>query len=121
MRLPVGADAEQSRVAQLLVDGPFDERDVDDDLRPHPVRTHARQPGGFRERRLLQPDGVESRAQIRQECRVESRPDLAGEDEVVALVVADEQCAESDATGADGDQPSGVQASPSVRPERPRI
>ena len=34
---------EQPRVAQLAVPGPLDERDLDDDLGPHPVRVQARQ------------------------------------------------------------------------------
>ena len=40
---------------------------------------------------------VEPRAQLEQQLRVEAGADLAGEDEVVAVVVADEQRAEADA------------------------
>ena len=35
--------AEQPRMAKLAVHRPFDERDLHDDLRPHPVRAQARQ------------------------------------------------------------------------------
>ena len=42
-------------------------------------------------------DGVEALSQIQQQLRVEAGADLAGEDEVAAFVVADEQRAEPDA------------------------
>ena len=80
----VGAEAEQARVAQLAVHRPLDERHLHDDLRPHPVRAHARQPVGLRERRRRDLERVEPRAQVEQELGVEAGADLAGEDEVVA-------------------------------------
>ena len=93
----VGADAEQPRMAQLAVHRPLDERDLHDDLGPHPVRAQARQPDGLGERRLRDLERVQPRAQIEQQLRVEAGADLAGEDEVVPLEVADEQRAQADA------------------------
>ena len=46
---------------------------------------------------LVDLDRVETLAQIEQQPRVEAGADLAGEDEVVAFVVADQQRAETDA------------------------
>ena len=91
-------DAEQPRMAQLAVHRPLDEGDLHDDLGPHPVRAQARQAdapcvnGGFGDL-----ERVEPRAQVEQQLGVEARADLAGEDEVVAFEVADEQRAEADA------------------------
>src|SRR5262245_20016721 len=93
----VVTDAKQARVPELAVHGPFDERDLDDDLRPDPVGAQARQAAGFRERRTGNLEPVEPRAQIEQELRVEARADFPGEDEVAAVVVADEERAEPDA------------------------
>jgi hypothetical protein len=39
-------------MTKLAVRSPFDETDVDDDLRANPMRAHARQADGFGERRL---------------------------------------------------------------------
>ena len=54
-------------------------------------------PMALRERRLRDLERVEPRAQVEQQLRVEAGADLAGEDEVVAVEVADEQRAEADA------------------------
>ena len=54
-------------------------------------------PVALRERRRGDLERVEPRAQVEQQLRVEARADLAGEHEVVALEVADEQRAQADA------------------------
>src|SRR5262245_54668714 len=84
-------------MAELAVHRPFDEADLHDDLGPDPVRAQARQAGPFRERRRRELDRVEPGAQIEQEPGVEAGPDFSGEDEIVALEVADEQRAQADA------------------------
>jgi hypothetical protein len=53
-------------MAQLVVAGPLDEADLHDDLGTHPVGAQARQPDGFGERRLLDLERVEPRAQLEQ-------------------------------------------------------
>src|SRR5438309_7174538 len=78
--------------------GPFDEGDLDDDLRSHPVGAHPRQPLGSGEGRLVDFETVESRAKLREQSRVEARPDLAGEHEVAVIEIADEERAQPDAT-----------------------
>src|SRR5690242_8084764 len=78
--------------------GPLDERHLYHDLRLHPVRAHPRQASRLREWRRRDLQRIELRAQLTQKLRVEAGADFTGEDEVVALVVADEQRAESDAS-----------------------
>src|SRR6185436_4930000 len=100
-------------MAQLAVRRPFDEGDLDDDLRTHPVRAHARQPDGLGERRLRDLERIEPRAELQQELRVEAGADLPGVDKVVVLAlrltlagrralssgeVADEQRAQTNAS-----------------------
>src|SRR5262245_37473698 len=82
---------------QLAVHGPFDESNLDDDLRANPVRAEPRQSFCPSERRLPQFDRVATLPEIEQQLRVEASADLAREDEVVSIEVADEQCAEPDA------------------------
>ena len=82
---------------QLAVHRPLGERDLHDDLRPHPVRAQARQAVGLRERRRRDFELVEPRAQLEQQLGVEARADLAGEHEISPVEVADEQRAEADA------------------------
>src|SRR4051812_8651469 len=84
-------------MAKLLVHGPFDERDLHDDLRDDPMHPDARQSFRASERRPRNFDGVESRAQIEEECRIEARADLAREDEIVSLEIAHEQRSQADA------------------------
>src|SRR5437899_44776 len=83
---------------QLAVLRPFDEGHLHDDPRLYPVRPQLRQPLRSRERRLGNLDAVESCTQLEQQLRVESCADLAGVDEVVSVIVADEQRTEADAT-----------------------
>src|SRR6185369_16163683 len=88
--------AEQPRVPQLAVHRPFDETGLYDDLGTHPVAV-SRQALAFRERRLLDRERVETLAQVEEELRIEARADLAGEEEVGAVVVADQESAKTDA------------------------
>src|SRR5947208_1544388 len=98
-------------MAELAVAGPFDEGDLDDDLRTHPMRALSRKADGLCERRLRDLERVESGPQVEQEFRIETGAHLAREHEVdvVALrlglrapralsrgEVADEQRAEAD-------------------------
>src|SRR5215471_1776578 len=82
---------------ELSVHRPFDEPDLHHDLGTNPVAA-TRQAFAFRERRLLDRKRIETRSQIEQKFRVETSADFAGECEVVAVVVADEQRAEADAS-----------------------
>ena len=72
----VEAHAEQARVAQLAVHGPLDERDLHDDLRPHPVRARRGRPVARVNGDCRDLDGVEAGAQIEQQlaCRSRCRP-----------------------------------------------
>jgi hypothetical protein len=83
-------------MAQLAVHRPLDERHLHDDLRPHPVSSNARKARSLGEGRCCNLDCVETPPQLEQELGVESGPDLAGEDEVLILEIADEQRAEAD-------------------------
>src|SRR5215467_733508 len=83
-------------MAQLAMHGPLDEPDLNDDLRTHPVSL-AGKAFRFRERRLVDGDGVEPLSQVEQELCVEARADLAGEDEVAIMVIPDEKRAETHA------------------------
>src|SRR5688500_9136409 len=74
---------------------PLDEGNLDDDLRPHPVRANPGQPDRFRERCRGNLQRVEALAEVEQKPGIEARADLARKDEVVIVVVADEQGAEA--------------------------
>src|SRR5207248_10939946 len=67
-----------------------------DELGTNPVRA-ARQSAALRERRLRDLGAIEARAQLAQEPGVEPGAHLAGEDEVVAGEVADQERPQSDA------------------------
>src|SRR5262245_15656265 len=90
-------DREQARMAKLVVAGPLDERDCDDDLGTDPVDAFARQARSFRERRGGNEERVEARAHVAQHFRVEPRADFAVEHEIAVLARSDEQRAEPDA------------------------
>src|SRR4051812_17856274 len=94
-RRGVGSDAEQPRVPQLAVYRPLDEADLHDQFRTYPVRTQARQPRRLREGRRRQLDRVEPRAQIEEQPGVEAGADLSRKEELVVVVVADEQRAQT--------------------------
>src|SRR5262245_51933255 len=83
---------------KLAVDGPFDERHLNDEIRSDPMSMEARQTFGPRERRRRNLDCVEPGAKRQEQLRIESRTELARKDEVVAIEIADEQRAEADAS-----------------------
>src|SRR5262249_55737839 len=83
-------------MSQLSVHRPLDEPDLHDHLRTNPVAVTG-EALAVRERRLLDGKSIETSSQIEQELRVEAGADLAGEDEVVGVVVTDQQRAESHA------------------------
>src|SRR3569832_1412029 len=83
-------------MAQLAVDGPFDERDRDFYLWVYPVRPEPWQAARFREWRFRNFDRVEPLAQIDEEPAVDAGADLAGEGELSLVVMPDEQRAEAD-------------------------
>src|SRR5690242_8595384 len=85
-------------MAKLAVAGPLEKGDLHDDLGTDPVRAQSRQSHGFGEWRLRDFDGIETLAQLQQQLRVETRSDLAGEDKIFLLEIADEQGAETDAS-----------------------
>src|SRR5438128_6168687 len=82
---------------ELAVHGPLDEGDLHDNLGTHPMRAQARQSFASGERRLLDLETIEPRAQVEQQLRVEPGADLAGEDEIVLIEVADEERAQTGA------------------------
>src|SRR5262245_23618551 len=82
---------------EFVAAGPLDEGDLHDDRRMHPVRAQPWQALRDGERRLRNLERVEAAAKIEQQPGVEARADLSREDQVIALVVADEQRAEADA------------------------
>ena len=82
-------------MAEFSMDRPFNKADIYYDLRLDPVLPHTRQTDGSREWRFWYLEFVESLAQIEQQFRIESRSDLSREDEVVAFVVSNQQCAET--------------------------
>src|ERR1700743_3182183 len=86
-RINVRAEAEQSRMPQLFVNGPFDEREMHDDLRTHPMPAHARQAGCFGEWRRRYLERVETRPQLQEQLRVEAGADFPGEHEIVSIEV----------------------------------
>ena len=83
-------------MAKLAVHRPFDEGDLDDDLRTHPMRAHAWQPDGLRERRLRDLERIQPRAEIQQQLRVETGADLPAKTKSSRLEVAHQQRAEAD-------------------------
>src|SRR5687767_10942712 len=83
-------------MSQLVVDRPLGERDLHDDRRLRPVRTNARQSGGFGEGRFADFDAIEASTKIEQQLRVETSTNLAGKNEVVAFEVPHQQRAEAD-------------------------
>src|SRR6267142_3593791 len=87
----------QPRMAQLTVHRPFNKANLHHNLRTHPVRTQARKTDGFGERRLLNLHLIQLRPQIQQQLRVETSSNLPCENEVVALEVANKQCAKTNA------------------------
>ena len=96
-RVFIVTHTQQSRMTKLVVFGPLNEADLDDDLRADPVSAYAREADGFGEGRLLDLDAIELGAQVVQEFRIKAGADLAGENEIIAVVVANQQGAQADA------------------------
>src|SRR4051812_5846901 len=90
------ADSQEAGMTELPVHSPLDEGNLHNDLRAHPMRSHLRQSDGLRERRFRNLERIEPGAQLQQQLRIESGPDLSREDELVPLEVPDEQGAETD-------------------------
>src|SRR5262245_15684709 len=84
-------------MAQLPVNGPFDERHTHADPGTDPVRANPGKPFRLREGRLWNLQRVETTTEIEEHLGVEPRSDLPGEDEIVALEHPDEQRAEAHA------------------------
>ena len=63
-RVFIVTHAQESRVAKLVVFGPLNEADLDDDLRADPVSAYAREAHGFGEGRLGDFEGVELVAEV---------------------------------------------------------
>src|SRR5262245_3783410 len=81
---------------KLAVHGPLGESHLHHDFGTHPMNAQPRKTGAFREWRSLRLETIEPFAQVEQHRRVEAGAELAGKDEVAALEVADQQCAEAD-------------------------
>src|SRR5437899_4980510 len=82
-------------MAQLSVRRPLDEPDLDDDLRPNPVSSNARQALPTGERCRGDFKRVQAFAQIPQQLRIEPGSNFAREQQVVTPEMTDEQCAET--------------------------
>src|SRR3569623_102880 len=95
VRRLVLAHTDEPRVSQLVVPGPLHERDLHDDLRPHPVPRTPRQSRPARERTRFLRECIEPRAPRDQLRRIAPGAALAGHHEVGAVVVPDEQRAQS--------------------------
>src|SRR5215468_3174801 len=80
----VAADSQQPRVAQLAVRRPLDERDLNDDFRPNPVRADARHAFSLCKRRVRDFEFVETRAKIDQHSGVKTRADLSSKGKIVS-------------------------------------
>ncbi len=87
------AHRQQAWVAELSVGGPFDERHLHGDLRAHPMGPLG-QAGGPGERRIRDGQRVQPGPQVQQQLRVEAGAHLAGEHQVGAVAVADQQRAQ---------------------------
>ena len=84
-------------MAELAVPGPLNEAYLYDDLRTYPVRAYARQADGFGKRRRLCFELIELGAEIEEQSRIKAGADLSGEDKIVAVIIANQQCAEAHA------------------------
>src|SRR4051794_31379583 len=85
-------------MAQLAMHRPLDEGDLDDDVWLYPVGAQPGQAGSLREGSRVHLERVQPGAQFEQQLRIESGPDLAGEGEIVAVVIADHQRTQADAS-----------------------
>ena len=83
-------------MTQLAVPRPFGKRHLDDDARLDPVGADPGQTGSHREWRCRLLSGVEPRPQVEQQLMVEAGANLAGKDEVAAVVLTNQQRTEAD-------------------------
>ena len=70
-------------MTKLVVLGPLDEADLDDDLRTDPVSAQTRQTDRFGKGRLRYFERVELLAELKQQLSIEAGADLAGENELI--------------------------------------
>src|SRR5215216_5303026 len=82
-------------MTKLPVHGPFDKPNLHLDLRLYPVCSHTRQTNRTRERWFLDLECVELRAQIQQQLRVESSPNLSSKNQIVIFEITNEQRAQT--------------------------
>ncbi len=95
----VEAEPLEGRVADLALVRPLGERDLGDDLGPHPVRAASDAARRRGERRCRDGEGREPGAQRARGHLREARSDLAGEDEASRVVMgADEERADARAS-----------------------
>ena len=83
-------------MAEFSVPGPLNEGCLHDYFWFDPMRAQTRQAFRFGEWRFLDFDLIELRAHIKQQLRIKARSDLAGKSKVIAVVVADQERAETD-------------------------
>src|SRR5919204_5751996 len=93
-RALVVPEPQEPGMAQLPLTGPFAEADLGDQLRPHPMHPRAGE-SPDRERRLVLLQRGQPPPEALEQLVVEAGPDLAGVDQLVAAVVAEQQSAEA--------------------------
>src|SRR6185436_6836970 len=84
-------------MAQLPMHCPFDERHLDDNLGPHPMRAETREPFRSCKRRGRNLECVEPGTKLKQKFRVEAGADFSCEHEIVVVEVANQQGTQADA------------------------
>ena len=87
---------EQPRVPKLVVIRPLNEADLHDDLGLDPMGAQAREADCFSKRRLFDCDLIELASQVEQKVCIKAGADLAGEDEIIAVVITNQQSAQAD-------------------------
>src|SRR5262245_46932198 len=94
MRRFIKANAYQPRMAQFAMNGPFDERDLYNHIRLHPVDAKARQARASGEWVLSSLDLIESGPAVGQELRVQTCADFSCKHEIAPVIISGKQCAE---------------------------
>src|SRR5688572_3133523 len=95
-RLFVHPETLKGGMTYLSVSGPFGEHNLGHERRLHPVRLAAERPSGWRiEGRACLRDGIELLPQLQRRAVGEACTDLSREDQLPALVVANQQRADS--------------------------
>src|SRR5438034_6703542 len=87
----VSSHPKQARMPELSMHRPFNEADVHNNLRTHPMCPQARQPDSFGKWWLRYLQMVQLCAQIQKQFGVEAGADLSGEDEVVSFKVTNQK------------------------------